>query len=199
MELINYYNLTNVQHAMFVKFLQECHNEISQPAHVNMYSFDWETKNNTLPYILEKTDRFFKNGEYNVLFNNNIVIACSGIYQSLFCNDLVIAGTRTWIKKEYRNKLISREILLPKEKTFAISNKYKAIALCFNEYNKNIIDIFYRKRLGEHRTDRLPHHLFYNNINQIEFPVTIQSTKQYVIYETLDKSFSFDWETIRYH
>ena len=64
MELINYYNLTNVQHAMFVKFLQECHNEISQPAHVNMYSFDWETKNNTLLYILEKTDRFFKNGEY---------------------------------------------------------------------------------------------------------------------------------------
>jgi len=198
MKLLNYYNLTVKQHDLFLHFLKECHKEIDQPAHINMYDDDWESKKNTLLYILEKTDRFKNDGQYNVLFHNYEVIACSGIYKSSFCSDMALSGTRTWIKKKYRNQLISREILLPNEKKYALYKGFKAIALCFNEYNKNIIDIFYRKRLGENRTKKLPHHLFYNNLNKVTFAVTIQSTKQYVLYEKLDDTFHFDWEIIKY-
>ena len=52
-------------------------------------------------------------------------------------------------------------------------------------------------RLGEKRTARQPYHLFYNNFNEVEFPVTIQYTKQWIIYEKLDPNFDFNWISIQ--
>jgi hypothetical protein len=147
--------------------------------------------------LLEKTTRFNDRGIYNIAFDNDIVVGCSGIYTSVFCPDLAIAGTRTWINKNYRNKSIARDILLPKEKKWAINNNFKAIAICFNDYNKNISKIWKRIRFGEGRNPRQPYHLFYNGVNELDFPVTIQYTKQWVMYEKLDPTFNFDWTTIK--
>ena len=44
---------------------------------------------------------------------------------------------------------------------------------------------------------REPKNLFYNGMEEVKFPVIIQYTPQWVIYEKLDKSFSFDWESIK--
>ena len=123
----------------FLDFLKKVSREKDQPAAVNMYDEQWESKTNTLMYILEKADRFKKNGMFQVLFDSDEVIACSGIYKSAFCDQLAIGGTRTWIDKNYRNLSLSREYLLTREKQWAIENKFKAIALCFNDYNKNRI------------------------------------------------------------
>jgi hypothetical protein len=75
----------------------------------------------------------------------------------------------------------------------------KIVMLTFNEYNKNLIQVFKRKRLGEkiNRNARKPHHLFYNGLNEIQFPISIQYTKQWGIYEKLS-DWDFDWSTIRY-
>ena len=196
MTTIQYQNLTTSQKEIFFNFLQEARKETTQPAHENMWDDDWENKNNTLPYLLEKTDRFKIGGMYNIVFDNDIVVACSGIYTSAFCPELAIAGTRTWINKDYRNKSIARDTLAT-EKAWAIENKFKAVGICFNDYNKNLIKIWKRLRLGEKRTPRQPHHLFYNGVNELEFPVTIQYTKQWIIFEKLDPSFEFDWDTIK--
>jgi hypothetical protein len=193
----SYYNLTNSENDSFIEFLKEASTETTQPAHENMWDDEWENKNNTLPYLLEKTDRFKSRGAYNIIFDNNVVVACSGIYTSAFCSDLAIAGTRTWINKDYRNKSIARDILVT-EKAWAIENKFKAVGICFNDYNKNLINIWKRIRLGEKRTPRQSHHLFYNGVNELEFPVTIQYTKQWIIFEKLDPAFDFDWELIRH-
>jgi hypothetical protein len=88
-------------------------------------------------------------------------------------------------------------------KSYRVFNKrnIKLIALTFNEYNKNLIQVFQKRRLGETKErikTRQPHHLFYNNLTKVEFPVTIQYTKQWVIYETLDSTFNFNWENIAY-
>ena len=195
--LINYQNLNIIQKEIFFNFLRGARKETTQIAHTNMWDDDWENKNNTLPYLLEKTDRFSKLGQYNVLFDNDNVIACSGVYTSAFCSELVIAGTRTWINKNYRNLSVAREILLPAEKNWAIGNKFKAIAICFNDYNKNMSNIWKRIRFGEKRTPRQSHHLFYNGVNELEFPVTIQYTKQWIMYEKLDPLFEFDWNLIK--
>lgn len=192
-----YSELTSSDHIKFFDFLKEASTEITQPAHCNMWDNDWNNKNNTLPYILIHTDRFSKDGQYNIAFDNDIIIGCSGIYTSSFCKELAIAGTRTWISKEYRNKSIARDILLPAEKEWAIENNFKAVAICFNEYNKNMPKIWERIRFGEKRTPRQSHHLFYNGVNELEFPVTIQYTKQWIMYEKLDPSFEFDWSTIK--
>jgi len=196
-QIRTYQDLTPIQKEAFFSFLKEARNEITQPAHENMWDDDWINNPATLPYILEKTTRFSVDGIYHIAFDSETIIGCSGVYTSTFCSELAIAGTRTWIKKEYRNLSLPRELLLPIEKSWAIKNKFKAIAVCFNDYNKNIITLWKRIRFGEKRTPRQPHHMFYNDMNELEFPVNIQYTKQWLIYEKLDPLFDFDWGIIK--
>lgn len=198
MKLIKYNELLPAQKEIFFSFMKNASKETSQPAHENMWNEDWQNKNNTLPYLLEKSDRFSIHGVYNVLFDNDIVVGCSGVYTSAFCSDLAIAGTRTWIDKNYRNMSIAREYLLPAEKAWAIENNFKAIAICFNDYNKNIPKLWKRVRLGENRKTRQSHHIFFNGVNELEFPVNIQYTKQWLIYEKLKEDFDFDWSDIEW-
>lgn len=195
-KIVPYFEL-NHQHANFFNFLKNASKEINQPAHINIWDDNWSTKNNTLPYLLENTDRFKIGGKYHIAFDNDTIVGCSGIYTSTFCPELAIAGTRTWIHKDYRNKSIARNVLLPAEKAWAIENKFKAIAICFNDYNKNMPKIWERIRFGEKRTHRQSHHLFFNGVTELEFPVTIQYTKQWIMYEKLDPSFEFDWTSIK--
>ena len=195
---IEYKNLTEIQHSIFFNFLKDARKETTQPAHYNMWNDEWKNKTNTLPYLLERTNRFTTGGEYHVAFDGDQIVGCSGVYTSAFCKDLAIAGTRTWVAKNYRHLSIAREVLLPGEKSWAVENKFKAIAICFNDYNKNITKIWKRVRLGENRTPRQSHHLFFNGVNELEFPVNIQYTKQWIMYEKLDPVFDFDWETIKW-
>jgi hypothetical protein len=195
--ILAYNELSPYQHNLFFNFLKEAKQETAQPAHGNMWDDNWANNNSTLPYLLENTDRFKIGGKYHIVFDNDTIVGCSGVYTSAFCPELAIAGTRTWIHKDYRNKSIARDILLPAEKTWAIENKFKAIGICFNDYNKNITKIWKRIRFGEKRTPRQSHHMFFNGVNELEFPVTIQYTKQWIIYEKLDPMFEFDWESIK--
>jgi hypothetical protein len=198
MHLIEYYNLSIKERQSFYEFLKDASTEEDQPAHSNMWDLKWETKTNTLPYILTHTDRFKKNGSFYVLFDNSVVVACSGAYTSNFSNDVALLGVRTWIHRNYRHKLISREYLLPAQKAWAITTNHKIAALTFNDYNKNIIKIWNRKRLGEIRSVREPRHFGYDNVHIVDFPVNIQYTKQWVIYEKLDSNFTFDWDDIKW-
>ena len=195
--ILAYSDMTLPQRDIFFEFLKEARKETTQPAHENMWDNDWKNKNNTLPYLLECTNRFTSGGKYNVAFDGDQIVGCSGVYTSAFCSELAIAGTRTWIHKDYRNKSIAREYLLPAEKAWVIENNFKAIAICFNDYNKNLTKIWKRLRLGEKRTPRQSHHMFFNGVNALEFPVTIQYTKQWIMYEKLDPSFDFDWDSMK--
>lgn len=193
----SYYNLTNSEQDSFIAFLKEASKETTQPAHVNMYDDDWINKPNTLLYILEHTDRFKTNGFYQVIFEDDKVIASGGTYISDFSKDVAILGTRTWIHKDHRHKLISREQLLPNEKKWAIERGCSAIILTFNDYNKNLMRLWNRTRLGEVRSKRENHHFGYNGVTELEFPVTIQYTKQWVLIEKLNPSFDFDWASLK--
>lgn len=192
-----YYTLTSKERDAFVEFLKEASTETTQPAHINMDIHDWHNKNNTLMYILEYTDRFKNNGFYQVVFDGDKVVASDGAYASDFSSDVAILGTRTWIHKDYRNKLITREQLLPTSKKWAIEHGFKVIILTFNDYNKNLMKLWSRIRLGESRTPRESHHFGFNGVTELEFPVTIQYTKQWVLYEKLDSSFDFDWSLLK--
>jgi GNAT superfamily N-acetyltransferase len=184
----------------FERFCQLASLEINQPAAENMWTKDWTHQSHTLMNVLLIQKRFdLEKGSFFVLYDNKNIVACSGIYKSDFCEDLAIAGCRTWINKEYRNKSIPRDLLLPAQKQWAIDNGIRAIALTFNEYNKNIIATFKRTRIGENAErmhNRQSHHLFYSNFNEVGFLVTIKHTPQWVIYERLDSSFEFNWQTI---
>ena len=199
-KLIEYTNLSYSDKEDFFKFCYECSLE-DQPAAKNMWEDDWYNKTYSLPYLLEIEKRFNSpNGAFFVLFDNSSVVGCSGVYKSSFNDSISIAGVRTWTNKMHRHASVNREYFFPAEKQWAIDHGYKAIALTFNDYNKNLIEIFKRKRFGE-TLDRIntrePKHLFYSNFNQVPFAVEIQNTPQWIIYETLT-DFNFNWEEIRH-
>jgi hypothetical protein len=192
----NYSTMSHRDLKNFSKFLQAALIE-NLPASVNMWHNDWPNHTNTLPYILNKTDRFKNNGEFQVVFHNENIIACGGIYTAPFDSTFAIAGARTWVSKPWRHKQIIREILLPYQRQWAIDKNFDAIGLSFNEYNKKLVYAWKRTRLGEHRTPRQQHHIFYRNFNQVPFDVNIQSTAQTLIYEKLIDSYSYDWNLIK--
>lgn len=194
-----YYTLTAREKDQFFNFLSKTSE--TSPAQSNLWAKDWRDKSNTLPYILDYTDRFFESrGNFNIVYDRGRIFACGGVYKSMFDSEIALAGVRTYIDPEYRNQSILREYLLPYHKDWASKHNCKIVALSFNEYNKNIVEIFKRRRLGE-TIDRVntrnKKHLFFNGVKEVEFPVTIQYTKQYVIYEQLEKH-DFDWESIKW-
>lgn len=194
------YNYHEVDRTLFYDFLEQEALSSTDPAAKNMW--DETAGNHSLPYILEKTRRFSAgNGEFNILMQDKRIIACAGVYKSNFSNTIALAGTRAWVCKEYRNKHILREYLLPNHKLWAIKNNFDIVAICFNEYNKNLIQVFKRTRLGESSARVIykePKHLFYMNMNLVEFPVRIQNTKQWVLYEKLNPSMDYNWNEIKY-
>lgn len=194
MKIKNYFNLNEKENNLFKNFLLKASREKNQPAHVNM---SLRNDSHTLYYLLNNTDRF-KKGIFNILFDDNKVIACSGCYIPNFSKEIAICGSRTWIDIEFRNMHIARDFLLPAEKKWAINKNMKCILLTFNEYNKNIIELWFRKRLGEKRNLRERKHFGFDNLHTLEFPVSINYTKQWILFELLDKNFSFNWSIYRW-
>ena len=109
------------------------------------------------------------NLEFFLLFHCSEIIGCGGIYFSEFDPRFALAGCRTWMHQDYRNRSLPREFLLPAQKQWAQERDASAVGITFNEYNKNLINTWKRTRLGEQRLPRQPHHLFYNNFNEVDF------------------------------
>ncbi len=199
-KLVEYKNLTHEQKLKFFEFCLECSLE-DQPAASNMWSDNWAENSHTLPYVLEIEKRFSDpTGTFFLLFDADRIIGCSGAYISSFDHNVGIAGVRTWIKSTHRHDSINREYFFPAEKAWLINRGARIVALTFNKYNKNIIEIFKRKRLGE-TNDRIntrePHHLFFNGVNIVPFSVNIKHTEQWVMYEDID-NYQFDWKSIQF-
>jgi hypothetical protein len=200
----SYQSLTDEERDQFYRFLKVQSEETAQPAHENMWDDDWENNPATVLYRLNKSGDFIKDfGEMFVVIlrASGKVIAMSGISKSQFHPDVALGGRRTWIKQSMRNRGLPREYLLPRQKVWAEKHGCKIVALTFNEYNKNIIQLFKRSRFAEplnKEQGRQPRHMFYNGLEELPFPIKFMSTKQYVIYEKLDPNWDFDWESIRW-
>jgi hypothetical protein len=200
--IASYQNLSAEEKVKFFKFCENESKETSQLSAINMWNENWDSKENTLLHLLEKTKKFHRNrGEMFILYYCDQVIACGGVCKSNISDLIAIGGVRMWITKEHRNNSILREYLLPVHKKWAIARGYKQLALSFNEYNKNIIQIFKRTRLAEKSgriESRQPHHLFYSGLNEVPFPIMLYKSKQWVIYEALDPDWKFDWSAYEF-
>lgn len=198
--ILEYHNLDERMKKNFFIFCEDASLEPFKPAAVNMYDDDWENQAHTLPYILEKTDRFTEpNGVFHILIIDDKIVACAGVYISEFDNKVALLGVRTWVHEYYRHRLVVREHVLPLQKKWAIEKGCEILALTFNDYNKNVIKAFQRIRLGEQSdrlTERSQHHLFFNNMNVLDYQVNVKNTPQWVAYEKLT-DYDFDWESIK--
>jgi hypothetical protein len=153
------------------------------PAAVNMKEM--------IPLIKE---RFVNDGCFLVLVDDDEIIGCSGAYVSNFSKDVALLGCRSWLVKHARSKSYVRDLLLPLQRSWAIMRQTKVVALSFNDYNKNLRELFRRSLVK--RTRREQHMMFFNNINVLDYPVIIQHVPQWVIYEKLT-DWDFNWNSIR--
>lgn len=182
----------------FFEFCQQASLDTEQPAHVNMWDKDWEGATHTLPYLLEIEKRFAGNqGQFFVILHDNTIVGCSGIYQSDFSQQICLAGIRSWINKDHRGKFLLGRYLFPEQVRWAKQNNYKQIVLTFNEYNKNLKNIFLRNGFGVQK-NRKEDSLFFTGVHEVDFPVTIKYTKQWVIYQKLDQDWDFDYSQIKH-
>ena len=100
MQTKTYRELQNKE--QFFDFCQREAQEQEKNASMNMWSDDWKNKNNTLPYILENTSRFDgTSGEFFILFDGDVIVACGGVYVSEFNNQ--ITNITSDIRKEISN------------------------------------------------------------------------------------------------
>lgn len=200
--LKTYDDFTLEDKEIFFNFCRYASKETKELASVNMWARNTFVKPWTLGYRLESTKEFHEpNGKFYVLYHDNEVIGCSGIHVSEFHPLIFSAGVRTWIKKEYRNQSINKKYFFPEQRAWAVKKNAKIIFLSFNDYNKNLIQVFKRNRLGENKervTNRNKNDLFSNGLKTIDFPLIINKTKQWICYETIDKDFDYDWNSLAY-
>jgi hypothetical protein len=198
MKTVSFYLLDNQQQEEFFSWLKSQKNNDS--AYENMWDDAWQTKPECLPYILSFTNKFKDSkGDFHIIYDGNNIVGCGGVCLSSFNRYIALGGVRTWVSEKYRNKSILKEHLFPYHKAWAIDNSCRQIALSFNNYNKNIITVFKRARLGEDpsRSQRTEKHLFYTGIHEVSHAVLIQYTPQWVIYEKLDQTWNFNWATLK--
>jgi hypothetical protein len=193
----NDYHITNKD--MILSYCKNAFEEKSEPSHINMWSDDWKNDNAVFPYLIYVSDRFKNdNGDMFVLLDDaNNIVALSGVNISEFDDSVALGGVRTWLNKNMRGKFVIGGNLLPIQLKWAKEHGMKTIVLTFNDYNKRLIPYFKRSGFGIEKKRNI-NSMFYNGQFHVEFPVTINYTKQWVIYHKIDELYQPDWESIRF-
>lgn len=182
----------------FLDFCRSAYHQKDDPAHVNMWSEDWQSNYETLPYHIFSSGRLCSDtGETFILKDDDKIIAVSSIYVSPFDDNISIGGVRSWVIKEHRGEFMIGRHLLPLQLKWAKHKDQKAIVLTFNEYNRRLLNYFRRSGFGI-KKKRNPDSLFYNGLHEVPFPINLQFTKQWAIYHKIDENYEPDWDLIKW-
>lgn len=191
-------NIKDIPQEEVLEFCKSAYHSKSDPAHVNMWRQDWQDQKETLPYHLYVGNRFNKEkGIFYALKIDDKIEVVSGAYISDFHPGIVLGGVRTWVNEEHRGKYLTGKYLLSKQYQWAKSIQAQMFCISFNEYNKNMINFVKRAGFGRVK-NRTADMAFYNGVHEAPFPVNIQYTKQWVVYDLIDKNFEFDWNSIKW-
>jgi N-acetylglutamate synthase-like GNAT family acetyltransferase len=191
----NYSKVLDDELTDFCKFASNVKDDL---ARTNMWDTNWESVPDTLPFLLKKTTRFNPpNGDFHILKIDNKIVAVAGVYISNFDENLAIGGVRSWVHPDHRGNFLIGKHILPIQLKWAREKKLKAFALSFNEYNKRLINIVKRSGFGRVK-NKTPDMLFYSEVKEVPFPVNIQYTKQWVLYDSIIDDYSPNWDKIRY-
>ena len=182
-----------------LNYCKQAYTEKDQPGHANMWHPEWENNSATFPYIVYSSNRFKNSNGIMLLLldENDNILGTSGANVSDFDKNVVLGGVRTWLNKELRGQFIMGRHVLPHQLSWATSLGFKTLALTFNDYNKRLLPYFARSGLGIEKK-RKPGSLFYNGQHILDFPVTVNYTKQWVVYHKIDELYQPDWESIRF-
>ena len=163
----------------------------SIPGSVNLDTVNWENKPHTLLHTLIKEKRFNSESRSNYLLleKGDHYIAGSGFYPLKNDHNVCILSTRTYVIKTERGKLLNGYFLLPEQIKLAKELNYKSLILTFNEYNLWLKKSIHRASFNQSKFAGLKIPDSYKNWKPLDYPVTIQYTKQWCLYQHLDDSY----------
>ena len=118
---------------------------------------DWESKTSSLFYLLHREGRFSEGrGRFFLLYDQDRLVACSGVYLSAWSNQVAVGGVRTFTHPRYRmafaretGKFYHSDILLPWQFEWARRQGCVAFALSFTEESKTLLEFLRRIGRGE--------------------------------------------------
>lgn len=185
-----------------IKFCQKCELETDQPAYDNMSYTNWESKQNTLLYLLMKTKQFHEgNGILSFIYDDNDeIIASCGAYRAKFDSNVIIGGVRTWKLPKFRGLPDIATTIMPAHFEWAKSNGGKIFILTFNEYNEKIMRVLHRSgeytgkqflKFGKKSCD------FYPSMEVLPFKILIKGIPQFVLYKKIDPDYVTNWPAIK--
>lgn len=181
---------SNTERITVFNFCQTAITDIKKPASINIDPTDWVNQPHTLMHALFIQRRFDANNRagYFLLEKEGKIIAGSGCYplpeDPNICNVIV----RGYTVKEERAKFSHGRYLLPKQIETAKQYNFKTLLFTVNEYNLHLKDgILKLSNGGASLGERVPES--YSGWKSLDYPVTIQYTKQWCLYKHLDESY----------
>lgn len=164
----------------------------NENASENMSVDDWKNKGETLMYLLLIEKRFSKNkGRLDLLYNEDKIIALSGVYISDFDPLVAIGAVRGWILKEYRHTWYLGKYVFPTQCDWAQKQGAKIFLMTFNDYNLPIAKMFERSANGRGVIGIKTGH-FYKGMELHPKPLLIKNIFQWALKKTLEKGFEWD-------
>lgn len=159
------------------------------------YTFE-QDKNNWYS-LMFKEGRFLKaTGGLCVAYDQDTIVAISGYNQSNLNPNIFIGGVRTLKSVDRRDFSTIIEYLIPYQRQ-AILNRGGKCVVFLIETEKQAS--FYRlaQSMSVRRRIENESRNYYTTFTTLNYPIHINNSVLNVVYEYLDPSFKFDWESLR--
>lgn len=150
--------------------------------------------------VMFRERRFLKNnGGLCLLFHDDALVGISGYNRSSFSPDIWISGARTLIHKNYRHNVLISKYLVPFQIDAIKKQGGKCVVWLFDAHNdKSIFKIAKNGKLNVLLQNKLDmfKQITYSNLQFLEYPIVVNHSLQNVIYQYLDESYTFDWNSL---
>lgn len=167
------------------------------PASANMAFTNWSINSASLLYLLIHEHRFMRPGGcFDVVYDNNKIVACSGTYISDFSKNIAIGGVRAYTILDYRTKYIHGNLLFPKQIQWAKSIGVKMFLLTFNSYNSWLYKFISRGISGKGTAFGLKFSDTYKDFKLHDKQVIIKNTPQVILKLHLEEGYDYDFKDI---
>ena len=175
---MNIHKIQDCSNEHVISILKEGLSKFDNPSSIANYHPDYSNESSNLFYILSQPNNRFTKGNYYVLEEDNVLIACAGWNEYELDTTIALGLTRMFVGKEHRTSYVLGKTVLPLiiEETV----NYERLWMTVNEYNLTLYKWFERYHAGKRQA------MFSNwdDIYKKFKPIgkrTIYYTEQYVL------------------
>lgn len=190
-------SITDLDRYQIIKFCDE--NGVQNPNYSYQHH-SLEQPNNNWYDVMFKEQRFSKeNGGLCLLMHESEIVGISGYNRSELNPEIWISGVRTLIHTEHRHNVLISKFIVPFQIQSIKERNGKCVIWLFDAGNeKNIFRVVKNGKLNVLLQNQLEafKKTAYNNLQVLDYPIVVNHTLQYVIYQYLEDGYTFDWNSL---